>query len=88
MIMGELKIIVLQNILCNNKKYSVVANNKYNIERGVEGQYQAYGMVSYATGKMSIVCKPKVILTENSAVSLTTADTIVFESDDITYTSP
>lgn len=66
-----------------NKKYSVVANNKYNIERGVEGQYQAYGMVSYKTGEMSVVCRPRVIESKNKTKELTTADGIVYESNDI-----
>lgn len=64
-----------------NKKYSVVANNKYNIERGIEGQYQAYGMISYKTGKMSVVCNPRVISTKDKEAELTTADSIVYESD-------
>lgn len=74
----------LNNRVFNSyKKYTVVCNNKYNIERGVEGQWQAYGMVSYTTGNMSIICRPRIVEDIVPSIDLTNADVAIYTSDNL-----
>lgn len=63
------------------KKYCVAINNKVNNERGVQGQYQAYGTISYATGQSNVICKPFLIEDIQEEIDLTNADKVIYTSD-------
>ena len=67
----------------NYNKYCLAINNKVNNERGVPGQYQAYGTISYATGKSNVICEPFVIEDIVPSIDLTTADKVIFSSENI-----
>lgn len=64
-----------------NYKYSLAINNKVNNERGVAGQYQAYGTISYATGKSNVICAPFIVEDIIESTDLTNADKVIFSSD-------
>ena len=63
------------------KKYCVAINNKVNNERGVQGQYQAYGTISYTTGQSNVICKPFLIEDIQEEIDLTNADKVIYTSD-------
>lgn len=64
-----------------NYKYSLAINNKVNNERGVAGQYQAYGTISYATGKSNVICAPFIVEDIIESTDLTNADKVILSSD-------
>ena len=68
-----------------SNKYAVVCSNSMANERGVYGEYQAYGIISYKTGEMSILRQPHTnnLVNGYTDEALTNADTIAFTSNNL-----
>lgn len=64
-----------------NRKYCLAINNKVNNEHGIAGQYQAYGTISYTTGKSNVICAPFIVEDIIESIDLTNADKVIFSSD-------
>ena len=64
-----------------NRKYCLAINNKVNNERGIAGQYQAYGTISYTTGKSNVICAPFIVEDIIESIDLTNADKVILSSD-------
>lgn len=72
---------IFDNNATHYLKYSIIINSRVSNERGVKNQYQALGMVSYSSGKMSVMREPSIIEDIVPDIDMTNADTVIFTSD-------
>ncbi|MBR1591623.1 MAG: Eco57I restriction-modification methylase domain-containing protein [Ruminococcus sp.] len=67
-----------------NKRYHVYTNSQSNPERGIKGTYQAYGVISYATGQSKVLGASEIIDSKDKIAMefKVEASTLSFASDD------
>lgn len=74
---------LLNNIVTADKKYFLVAPDIIANERGIEGVYQAYGIMSYKTKNCSVIRELRIVENFIPEIDLSTADKVIFTSDSL-----
>lgn len=73
----------LSTNIITDKKFCLVAPDIIANERGIEGVYQAYGIMSYKTKNCSIVRELHVVEDIRPEIDLSTADKIIYTSNSL-----